>query len=258
MSESLLTTRGLAHGWSPDHWLFRDLDLTIGQGEVLSILGPNGRGKTTLMRAIAGLQETRAGTVTLTSGASVAYIPQSSRGTLAYRVIDMVVMGRAPHLGILSWPGKRDHAIAHAALERVGAAHLADHPFKQLSGGERQLVLLARALASEAQLLLLDEPMAALDLKNQNAMLNVLAHLVRDRGVAVIVTTHHPQHALTLGGKALILGPPGQHVVGDARSILTDERLTALYGLAVARVDVEHKGLRARAVVPMFEAGATA
>lgn len=258
MSDALLTTRALAHGWSADHWLFRDVDLAIKPGQVLSILGPNGRGKTTLMRAMAGLQVPRTGTVVLKDGASVAYIPQSSRGALAYRVIDMVVMGRAPHLGLLSWPGKRDHAIAQAALERVGAGHLADHPFKQLSGGERQLVLLARALASEAQLLLLDEPMAALDLKNQNAMLNVLAHLVRDRGVAVVVTTHHPQHALTLGGDALVLGPPGQHVVGEAETILTDERLTALYGLAVTRVDVRHKGLQARAVVPMFEAGMNA
>lgn len=267
MSEPLLLADGLGHRWNAGRWLFRDLDLSVPAGRVLSILGPNGRGKTTLMRALTSLQALSHGSIRMTPGCTTAYIPQSARGALAYRVIDMVTMGRAPHLGLLAWPGRHDYAIAEAALERVGVTHLAAQPFKLLSGGERQLVLLARALASDAQLLLLDEPMAALDLKNQNSMLNVLSSLVKERGVSVIVTTHQPQHALALGGDALILGEPGQHILGEARATLTAARLSALYGLRVARVVVQSDGLSPleedcgfpiHGVVPLFDTGVNA
>jgi iron complex transport system ATP-binding protein len=245
----ILDRVGHRHGEGP--FLFRDLSLRLPFGRVLTVLGPNGRGKTTLLTCLAGLRAPVEGRVTRPR-AALAYVPQASRGGLAYRALDMVLMGRAGHLPLLAWPSAKDRAIAAQALSRAGVAHLADRSFATLSGGEKALVLIGRALAAEARLIILDEPFAALDLANQQGVLALLASLVRDEGVALVITTHQPQHALVLKGDALVLDNAFGHVHGAADDILDEALLSRVFRLPVARVDVTRGAARTAGVVPLF------
>ena len=154
---------GFAH--SGGNWLFRGVNLGIRAGEITAVLGPNGRGKTTLLRCAAGLLAPVEGRIV--ARCAVGYVPQNHGGGFGYAVQDMVTMGRARHIRSYATPSRHDRAAAGEALHRVGLGDLAQRPFPQLSGGERQLVLIARALASESEVLVLDEPAAALDLRNQ-------------------------------------------------------------------------------------------
>jgi iron complex transport system ATP-binding protein len=251
MADPALHLDGLGHRHGDGPFLFRDLSLTLPFGRVLTVLGPNGRGKTTLLTCLAGLRAPVEGVVARAAG-PIAYVPQASRGGLAYRVRDMVLMGRVGHLPLLAWPSAQDRAIADRALARVAAAHLTERSFATLSGGEKALVLIARALAAEARLIILDEPFAALDLANQQGILSLLASLVRDEGVALVITTHQPQHALVLGGDALVLDSTFGHVHGAAGDILDEALLSRVFRLPVARVDVARGAARTAGVVPLF------
>jgi iron complex transport system ATP-binding protein len=252
MGEAILRTRGLGHRHGEGPMLFSGLDVALAPGEVMAILGPNGQGKTTLMRLLAGVDRPHGGTVQRAAGARAAYVPQIARAGLAYRVLDVVVMGRAGHLPMFAWPSARDVARARAALDRVGAGALAERVFHTLSGGEKSLVLIARALTAEASILLLDEPMAALDLANQQVVLATLARIAREDRAVVVVTTHQPQHALALGGRVLVLDRDRGHVEGPADVVLDETLLARVYRLPVARVEVERGGRRALGAVPVF------
>jgi iron complex transport system ATP-binding protein len=252
MADALLTASGLGHRYGEGPFLFRGLDLEVRPGRVLAVLGPNGKGKTTLLTCLAGLKTPQEGAVALKQDVRLSYVPQAHRGGLAYRVADMVLMGRAGHVPLLGWPGVKDRAIADRALARVGAGHLADRAFHTLSGGERSLVLIARALAGEAQVLILDEPFAALDLANQQAVLSLLARIVAEDDVAAIVTTHQPQHALALDGEALVLDAVLGAVQGRARDILDEALLSHVFRLPVARLSVQRQGRVSEVVTPLF------
>jgi iron complex transport system ATP-binding protein len=249
VTEALLQASGLGHGHAA-RWLFRRVDLTLASGGVLAILGPNGRGKTTLLRALAGTLRPREGAVD--RRAPVAYVPQSHAGSFAYAARDMVLMGRARHLGPFRTPGRADRAIADAALAEVGLAAKADIAYDRLSGGERQLVLIARALAAEGRVLLLDEPASALDLANQGLVLRLARRLSGERGIAVAMTTHHPQHAQEIADAVLLLGEPEHHRIGPVDDVLTEAGLTALYGLPVRRAALAGPGLPPAVLVPDY------
>jgi iron complex transport system ATP-binding protein len=232
-------------------WIFRELSLALRPGTCLAILGPNGRGKTTLIKTAVGL-------LAATEGRRVApdligYVPQSAGAFLPYRALDIVVMGRAQRLGVFGVPARSDYAAAEAALERVGALAFAAVPFERLSGGERQLVLLARALATGAQTILLDEPASALDLANQDRLLGVLSDLRREARYAVAFSTHLPSHALHVADEALLMYGPSEHVQGPVDMVLSEVNLTRLYGVPVRRVSLTPTSRTAvEAVVPLF------
>ncbi|PZA11716.1 ABC transporter ATP-binding protein [Rhodopseudomonas palustris] len=235
------------HWFRPEQWLFRDLSFAVAEGEATAILGPNGCGKTTLLRALAATLALKQGRISVDG--IVGVVPQALRGDVGYRVIDMVLLGRSRYLGRFGAPGRRDLSRAEACLDAVGIAELAERRYDRLSGGQRQLVLFARALACDCRVLLLDEPASALDLANQGVVLRLIRRLVRDDGMTVVFTTHHPDHALAVADKVLMMA--GEPVFGPADTVLDEANLARLYGVTVRRVTVEADGERIEATVPV-------
>ncbi|MFG1347718.1 ABC transporter ATP-binding protein [Xanthobacter autotrophicus DSM 431] len=237
------------------------VNFSLAGGEVVSLLGPNGAGKTTLLRAILGFLRPQAGRVRIdgedvarlsrrAAARLVAYVPQATQNTEPLKVRDLVLMGRTAHLGLLAMPGAEDRAMAFSALERLGVAHLAERPVTAISGGERQIVLIARALAQEARILLLDEPTASLDYGNQLKVLGAIRSAVAD-GHGVLCATHAPDHALFLGGKAALLKEARLIAFGPVQDVLTSQRMSDLYGAPVAVV-AHGTGSHARKVLIPF------
>jgi len=220
--------------------------VSVQAGEVLCLLGPNGCGKTTLFRTLLGLLPAVAGEVRLQDrplrehdraarARRIAYVPQASPLPFAWRVREVVAMGRAAHLGLLAAPGRADEAIAEDCLRELGLQALAERTVTTLSGGERQLVLIARALAQQAQLLVMDEPTASLDFGNQLRILDTVRGLA-GRGIGVLLSTHQPQHALQVADRIALMCAGSLQALGPARDVATPSRLAALYGVDAARV----------------------
>ena len=232
--------------------IFSGLSFEARAGETLAILGPNGRGKTTALRAMLGFQALAEGRAI--APRLVGYVPQISAFAHAYSVQDIVVMGRALALGLFGQPGPKDFALAQEALATVGMAAYAEQPFDRLSGGERQLVLLARALATGSPALVLDEPGAALDLRNQQRLLILLARLRRAGRHAILFTTHDPNHALAVADHALMMMPEGDAVLGPVGEVLNEGNLARLYGVPMAFADIRASdGSTHRIVTPLLE-----
>ncbi|MDA8368297.1 MAG: ABC transporter ATP-binding protein [Nocardiopsaceae bacterium] len=246
----MLETQGLGFRYRGGDWLFRGVDLTVAAGAVTCVMGPNGRGKTTLLRCLLGLLQPTEGTVHHDEPA--AYVPQTTPGSFDFSVREMVLMGRARAISLFSQPRRRDIDKAEEALDRVGLRHLSDRSFPTLSGGERQLVLLARALCSGYRTLLLDEPAAALDLRNQGALLRICRELAAD-GYAVLMSTHHPDHAAWLADQAVLMHAD-RVVIGDARDLLCGDQLSELFALPVSTHLVSEGGGTRTLVAPHYEA----
>jgi iron complex transport system ATP-binding protein len=247
----VITASNLGHRFpNASTWTFRGVSLALPEGEVLAILGPNGRGKTTLLKCLLGLAQPSEGSVHL--GGSPAYVAQSFSNTFTYRVLDTVVMGRARHLGPFRSPGRADYAIARAALERLGIDALADRDAGSLSGGQRQMVMIARALASDCRILFLDEPTSALDFHNQDKVLTVLRGVARDSGLTVVFTSHYPQHALHVADRALALHGETDNAHGPVAEVLDEPALSRLYGLPMRHADILHGGRRVPTIVPVY------
>jgi iron complex transport system ATP-binding protein len=236
--------RDLTIGY-PDRTVGRGLDVALSTGEVLALLGPNGGGKTTLLKTLLGLLKPKAGEVLLGGkpldnysiserARVVAYVPQVHISTFAFTVETVVLMGRTAHGSLFSRPSGQDRAVAQAALERFGIATLANRPYTMISGGERQLVLLARALAQEPQFIVLDEPTASLDFGNQGKVMTEIRALAKS-GHGVLFTTHDPNHALRAADRAYLLREGARIADGPVATVLNREQLEALY-----RATVEH------------------
>jgi iron complex transport system ATP-binding protein len=237
--------RGLTIGY-PDRTVGSGLDVALSTGEVLALLGPNGGGKTTLLKTLLGLLKPKAGEVRLGDkpldnysirerARVVAYVPQVHISTFAFTVETVVLMGRTAHGSLFSRPSGQDRAVAQAALERFGIAALASRPYTMISGGERQLVLLARALAQEPQFIVLDEPTASLDFGNQGKVMREIRALAKS-GHGVLFTTHDPNHALRAADRAYLLREGTRIADGPVATVLNREQLEALYRATVERL----------------------
>ncbi|GIG40296.1 ABC transporter ATP-binding protein [Cellulomonas phragmiteti] len=209
-------------------------------GELCALFGPNGTGKSTLFKCILGHLARRgdvsiAGQDTARLGTSrlarlVAYVPQEHRPPFPYLVREMVLMGRTPHLGGVFGPSRQDEEAAEVAMERIGVADLADRSYTTLSGGQRQLVLLARALAQDTPLLLLDEPTASLDFGNQLLLWQTVRSLTAE-GRTALICTHDPNHVVWFCDRALVLGREGRLIEdGPVRAVVRDDLVRTLYG----------------------------
>jgi iron complex transport system ATP-binding protein len=240
-----LTGRDLTIGYS-DRVVGRNLDVRLSTGEVLALLGPNGGGKTTLLKTLLGLLAPRAGEVRLGDrplgsygsrerARLIAYVPQSHFATFAFTVEAIVLMGRTAHGNLFSRPSAADRAVAARALERFGIAHLRERPYTMISGGERQLALLARALAQEPQFIVLDEPTASLDFGNQGKVMREIRALAAS-GHGVLFTTHDPNHALRAADRAFLLREGTRIAEGAIGAVLGREQLEALYGAPVEKI----------------------
>ena len=240
------------------HRVGSDVTLSLASGEVLCLLGPNGSGKTTLFKTLLGLLPSQGGLV-LVDGTEVrqkkrdeiarlvSYVPQAHAAFFPFTVREVVLMGRTAHLGVFSSPSRHDREVAHAAIERMRLAHLADSVYTRISGGERQLALIARALAQDGRIIVMDEPTANLDFGNQ---VRVMEHIqaVARAGMGVLLSTHDPDQAFLCadrvamlhGGKLAHTGPPTEAITADS--------LRQLYGVEVVVTRVPMAGGRERRV----------
>src|SRR5258706_8354025 len=235
----ILSGHDLTIGYS-DRTVGRNLEVALTTGEVLALLGPNGGGKTTLLKTLLGLLAPKAGEVRLDGAALssrtvrerarlIAYVPQTHVATFAFSVEAVVLMGRTAHGDLFARPTSKDRKVAAAMLDRLGIAQLAQRPYTMISGGERQLVLLARALAQEPQFIVLDEPTANLDFGNQGKVMREIRGLASS-GLGVLFTTHDPKHALRAADRAYLLREGQRIADGKVADILTREWLGGLYG----------------------------
>ncbi|MTV27698.1 ABC transporter ATP-binding protein [Nitriliruptoraceae bacterium ZYF776] len=220
------------------------VDLSVGPGTVLGLIGPNGSGKTTLLRTLYGSLEVDEGVVRVDDtplpevsarelARRLSVVVQESAGDVPLTAGEMVLLGRSPHRSPFQANTRDDHRIAAAALTRVGVRHLADRSFPTLSGGERQRVLIARALAQEADHLLLDEPTNHLDIRYQHEVL----HLVRDLPVTTVVVLHDLNLAARYCDRLLLLDEGRVVAAGTVDEVLVPEVLEPVYGIGVRRVD---------------------
>jgi iron complex transport system ATP-binding protein len=240
-----IAAKSLSIGYR-DRLVGSGLAISLREGESLALLGPNGGGKTTLLKTPLGLLPPREGEITLNgrplSAISVreraqliGYVPQVHTGTFAFTVETVVLMGRTAYGSLFSRPGAKDIAVASSILERLGISHLAQRSYTEISGGERQLVLLARALAQEPRFIVLDEPTASLDFGNQGKVLSEISTLT-SAGLGVLFTTHDPNHALRAADRVCLLRAGAIIAEGATKKILTRENLETLYGAAVLPV----------------------
>ena len=248
--------------------IFENVNFSVDSGEILAILGPNGAGKTTLLRCITGMLRWKSGDSLLdeepirSMGAGelwsrMAYVPQAKAASSAYTAFETVLLGRSAHLGPFETPGKKDLEKAREAMELLGISHLARKKCSAMSGGELQMVLIARALASEPQVLILDEPESNLDFKNQLVVLDAMTRLA-GAGMTCVFNTHYPAHALQRSDKALILSRGGSYKFGPTASVVTEDAIREAFGVEAVIGSVETPTNILRNVIPLQIAAGSA
>lgn len=244
-----------------DRQILKDISFTLKPGDMAAILGPNGAGKTTLLRCIMGFLKWNSGQSFLNDRPiasmparelwkSIAYVPQA-RGTVSTgTALETVLIGRGASIGLFSKPSQTDLLAAEQAMERLNILHLAEKRCSEISGGELQMVLIARAIAANPKVLILDEPESNLDFKNQLIVLGAMSALAQD-GITCLFNTHYPAHALQRANKALLLTREGTHLFGDAHSVVTEENIRAAFGVKAVIGEVETPQQVLRDVIPI-------
>jgi iron complex transport system ATP-binding protein len=249
---NILEVKNASFSYEKGHRIFENVSLSLQEGQILSIIGPNGSGKSTLLSCLADLLRLKSGEIILEGRPQrsfrkkelariIGYVPQSYVPTYGYTVRDYVVMGRAPYIGILGSPGKKEYALAEAAIDKMGISRLANRPYTEISGGERQQASIARVLVQEPRIILLDEPTSALDYGNQMRSLELIKELAH-QGYTIIMTTHTPDHAIMLNDKTAILDRSGRLHVGNQNEIMKEDILREVYRTNLKLIYVPEAG----------------
>ncbi len=231
--------------------ILKGVSFGISEGRMAAILGPNGSGKTTLFKCISGLWRPwrgmiRHGGLDITEMSAsrraelIAVVPQEHEPPFPYTVADIVLMGRASQIHLFAAPSKQDIQAANDAMEQIGIDGLRNRPYTKISGGERQLVLLARALAQEAPILILDEPTSHLDFRNQIMILSKVREIARKKSLTVLMTLHDPNLAMQFSDYVVMMTRGGVVAQGLPAEVLTRKNIRDMYGLDVSIIC--HKG----------------
>lgn len=239
-----------------------DVSFQISSGEILAVLGANGIGKTTLLKCMIGLLPWKKGRSLLEGRdirgiplqqlwQAVSYVPQAKTSQLSFTALDMVLIGRSPHLGTFAQPGREDRIAAQNALYEVGAERLSDKLCCEMSGGELQLVMIAKALAADPKLLILDEPESGLDFKNQLIILGLIRKLAKERGISTIINTHYPLHAMELADTTLMLFEDHKYVFGATQDIIDAPHMRRAFGVDVYIGTVQVGGKTYNDLIPL-------
>ena len=236
------------HAGKANPLVIRNLSIEFAAGEATALLGPNGSGKTTFLHLLLGILTPLAGEVRVGARArgsftrrelsqTVGLVAQDEGLVFDLPIEEYVLLGRAPYLGLLELPGESDRAVARRAVDATGLSALRERPVTALSGGERQLATIARALAQEPAVLLLDEPTSHLDLANARRVTSLLGDL-RDRGKTIVFSTHDPNEAAAVADRVLLIRRGGVVAVGPTAEVLTSEHLSATYGVPVEVAEI--------------------
>lgn len=245
MTAAILASKNLVCGYHANQPLTVPLTFEVARNDIVAILGVNGRGKSTLLHTLLGTQKPLSGSII--ANGTLSFVPQNFITTFDYSVLDIVLMGRAKQLGLFRRPSPDDIRLAQQNLQHLGLQAYSHHPFSHLSGGQQQLVLIARALTAECPLLLLDEPTSALDLHNQQQVLHILASLRQQRDLTIILSTHDPAQAMAIANKVLLLEQDG-YAFGPAETLLTEQRLSQLYRIKMKTVTLD----QTTTIVPLY------
>lgn len=221
--------------------IVKGISFGLEKGDILCVAGPNGCGKTTLFRLILGSLSLSSGSIRINGEETVsfspnelaqkiAYIPQQHTPIFSYTALDIVLMGRTSYLSTFEAPSETDYRLAFSALEKLKIEYLANQSYDALSGGQRQMVIIARAICQSASILVMDEPSANLDYANQQALLDILKDLSKE-GYGIILSTHSPEHPLSFGNKVLLMKDGKASVFGNPQDCITEELLQEVYDI---------------------------
>jgi iron complex transport system ATP-binding protein len=255
---ALIQATDLSFGYESNRNVFEEVTFSLSPGRLYALMGGNGSGKTTILKCLSGLLRGYTGDIRLAGvplpglgrkelARKISLVPQESSIIFPYPVRNMVLMGRAPYIGTFDLPGKNDQAIAEEALQTVGIPHLADKLYAKISGGERQLVLIARALAQKTPVMILDEPTSHLDFRNQTLIFTILGQLVREHGLLVITAIHDPNLALSFCDEVMILHQGRILLSGPPCEVINRKTISRVYSVEVE--EIRHNG-RIRGIMP--------
>ena len=228
----------------------------------MSVLGPNGIGKTTLLKCIIGLMPWSRGRSLLMGNDirnmsskeiwnTISYIPQSHGFSFSYTGLEMVMLGRSSHLGLFQQPGKKEIELAEQMMERVGITRLADKDCNRMSGGELQMVLIAKALINEPKLIILDEPETGLDFHNQILVLNMVEKLAHEENISAIMNTHYPTNAMSIADEAFMMNHRGERFYGKTGDILNEQNISRSFDVNVVVDEIIYQNKTIRSIIPV-------
>ena len=249
-------------GYPKQEEILKNINLHLEKGHILSVLGPNGIGKTTLLKCMIGLLPWTSGRSILNGTDlckmkskdiwnTISYIPQAHSFSFSYTGLEMVMLGRSSHLGLFEQPGALEIEMAEVMMEKVGITRLAGKDCNRMSGGELQMVLIARALINEPQLIILDEPETGLDFHNQLLVLNMIERLAHEEGISAIMNTHYPTNAMGIADEAFMMNRKGDRFYGTTDSILNEQNISRSFDVNVIVDEVSYKDRLIRNIIPV-------
>lgn len=243
--------------------IIENISLSIKSGEILCLLGPNGVGKTTFFKTMLGFLKLQGGEITIDGknignwnrkkiAMAIAYVPQVHNPPFPFTVMDVVLMGRTAHFSTISSPSKTDIKIAEETMSTLKISYLKDKIYTEISGGERQMILIARALTQKPKILVMDEPTSNLDFGNQIRVLSQINKLSKD-GLGIIMTSHFPDHAFLCSSKVALMQKNKPFQSGTADEIVTEENLKSAYGINVKITSLDYNGEKIKSCVPLLD-----